>query len=155
MVEEGEMAPDFKVTLDDGTTLQLKALRGQPVVVYFYPKDDTSGCTREAIDFTQAQDKFKTLSTTIIGISPDSVEKHQKFKTKHRLGIALGADESRSVIEKYGVWVQKSMYGRSYMGVERSTFLIDAKGRIAKIWRKVQVPDHAAEVLKAVEDLHA
>lgn len=154
MVEEGKMAPDFKVALDDGSTLQLKTLRGHPVVVYFYPKDDTSGCTREAIDFTQSQDAFDKLSSTVIGISPDSVDKHQKFKAKHELSIALGADENRAVIEKYGVWVKKSMYGRSYMGVERSTFLIDRKGRVAKIWRKVRVPKHVAEVLKAVEALN-
>lgn len=152
MVEEGRMAPDFKVALDDGSTLNLKALRGAPVVLYFYPKDDTSGCTREAQDFTAAAKDFGKLGVTVIGISPDSIESHKKFRSKHKLAVHLGADEDRKIIEKYGVWVEKSMYGRKYMGVERATFLIGADGRVARIWRKVRVPNHVKEVLAAAKE---
>lgn len=155
MVEEDKMAPDFKVTLDDATELHLKALRGAPVVVYFYPKDDTSGCTKEAQDFTAAAKDFRKLGITVIGISPDSVESHKNFRAKHKLGVRLGSDEQRKVIEKYGVWVEKSMYGRKYMGVERATFLIDSKGRVAKAWRKVRVPNHVRDILRAAKDLEA
>ena len=153
MVEEGKMAPDFKVALDDGSMLNLKALRGAPVVLYFYPKDDTSGCTRVAQDYTATAKDFGKLGVSVIGVSPDSIESHKKFRSKHKLAVHLGADEDRKVIEKYGVWVEKSMYGRKYMGVERATFLIGANGRIARIWRKVRVPNHAKEVLAAAKEL--
>lgn len=153
MPDEGQAAPDFELTGDDGRLVRLGKLKGGPVVLYFYPKDDTSGCTAEAKAFTALADAFKTAGATIIGISPDSVASHQKFKKKHALSVNLVADESKSAAEAYGVWVEKSMYGRKYMGVERSTFLVDKGGRIAKVWRKVKVPGHADEVLAAVKAL--
>lgn len=153
MVEEGQTAPDFNLATDGGGEVTLSNLKGQPVVVYFYPKDDTSGCTKEAIAFSALIDKFDALNTTIVGISPDSVAKHDKFIAKHDLKVRLAADEDKSAAEAYGVWVEKSMYGKTYMGVERSTFLIDADGKVAKIWRKVKVPGHAEAVLEAVEAL--
>ena len=121
--------------------------RGKAVIVYFYPKDDTSGCTREAIDFSARKAEFERAGATIIGLSPDSVSDHDKFKAKYELDISLASDEDHRVLEAYGVWGEKSMYGRKYFGVERTTFLIDRKGTIARIWRKVKVPGHAAEVL--------
>lgn len=153
MLSVGDKAPDFKLLTGDGGTFKLSELKGQPVVIYFYPKDDTSGCTAEARDFSAAAKDFEGLGAAVIGISPDSVESHQKFAAKHGLTVLLGADETRKVIEKYGVWVEKSMYGRKYMGVERATFLVDAKGRIAEIWRKVRVTGHIKKVLAAVESL--
>ncbi len=152
MLQVGDKAPDFAATLDDGSSVKLSKLKGGTVVLYFYPKDDTSGCTAEAKDFTALAPEFEKAGARVIGISPDSVAQHAKFKTKHGLGVALAADEERSVIEAYGVWAEKSMYGRKYMGVERTTFLIDSKGRIAAIWPKVKVPGHAAAVLAAVKD---
>ena len=122
-------------------------------MVYFYPKDDTSGCTKEAIAFTESLADFEAVGTKIIGISPDGVAKHDKFKAKYELGVILGADEEKKVLEAYGVWVEKSMYGRKYMGVERSTFLVGADGKVAQSWRKVKVPGHAEKVLAAVKDL--
>ena len=153
MLKPGSKAPDFKIEVDDGSQFQLSKLKGQPVVIYFYPKDDTSGCTAEARDFTEAEDDFAALDVAIIGISPDSVASHKKFKAKHSFSVPLGADEDRNVIERYGVWVEKSMYGRKYMGVERATFLVDSKGKIAEIWRKVRVTGHIKKVLKAAEAL--
>lgn len=153
MLESGDRAPDFTTTLDDGSSVSLSRLGGAPVVLYFYPKDDTSGCTAEAKDFTALAARFEKAGARVIGISPDSVAAHVKFKRKHELGIALAADTEKTIAEAYGVWVEKSMYGRKYMGVERSTFLVDAEGRLAAIWNKVKVPGHAAEVLKAVEAL--
>ena len=132
---------------------KLSKKKGHPVVVYFYPKDDTSGCTAEARDFSEASQHFTKGGITVIGISPDSITSHQKFKAKHSFSVVLGSDENRSVIEHYGVWVEKSMYGRTYMGVERTTFLIDAQGRIAQIWRKVRVKDHIKKVLEAALEL--
>lgn len=123
------------------------------MVVYFYPKDDTSGCTKEAIGFSEAKAEFDALGATIIGISPDSAAKHDKFIAKYDLTIQLGADEDKAVAEAYGVWVEKSMYGKKYMGVERSTFLVDADGTIAKAWRKVKVPGHVEDVLEATKAL--
>lgn len=152
-VAEGEKAPDFKLPTDGGGSVNLSALAGKPVIVYFYPKDDTSGCTKEAIAFSQAKDQFEALGVTIIGISPDSATKHDKFKAKYDLTIMLAADEEKTVAEAYGVWVEKSMYGKKYMGVERSTFLVDGKGTIAKAWRKVKVPGHVDEVLEAAKAL--
>lgn len=155
----GDQAPDFSLpadtTTDPNASFTLSSMRGNPVVIYFYPKDDTSGCTKEAIDFTQLKPQFDKLNTHIIGISPDSTAKHQKFRTKHELEITLVADEERSALEAYGVWVEKSMYGRKYMGVERTTFLIDAEGKIAQIWPRVKVTGHAQKVLEAVQALQA
>lgn len=153
MPETGDPAPDFETTLDDATPLSLGKLRGAPVVLYFYPKDDTSGCTSEAKDFSALATRFEAAGARVIGISPDNVASHVRFKKKHDLTIALAADTDKAIAEAYGVWVEKSMYGRKYMGVERSTFLIDGKGRVARVWRKVKVPGHAAEVLSAVEAL--
>lgn len=150
---EGEKAPDFTLPTDGDGTVTLSDLAGKPVVVYFYPKDDTSGCTKEAIGFTEHKEAFEALGVTIIGISPDSPAKHDKFKAKYNLTVMLGADEEKTVVEDYGVWVEKSMYGKKYMGVERSTFLVDSAGVIAKAWRKVKVPGHVEAVLDAAKAL--
>jgi len=149
----GDPAPSFALPTDGGGEARLSDHKGKVIVLYFYPKDDTSGCTAEAIAFTGLAAKFKTAGATVIGVSPDSAASHDKFKQKHALGVALAADPERSAIEAYGVWKEKSMYGRKYFGVERSTFLIDREGRIAKIWRKVKVPGHADEVLAAAKAL--
>ncbi|MCA8929604.1 MAG: thioredoxin-dependent thiol peroxidase [Alphaproteobacteria bacterium] len=153
MPELGDTAPDFTLPTDNGGSFTLSGQKGSPVVVYFYPKDDTSGCTKEAIAFTEALPAFEAAGARIIGISPDSPTKHDKFIAKHELKITLGADEDKAVCTAYGVWVEKSMYGRKYMGVERSTFLVDSDGRIAQVWRKVKVPGHAEKVLDAVKAL--
>ncbi|MEL6373068.1 MAG: thioredoxin-dependent thiol peroxidase [Pseudomonadota bacterium] len=155
MVEDGKKAPNIKLPADDGTQVSLTKLKGQQVVVYFYPKDDTSGCTKEALAFTEHAAAFKAANTLVLGISPDSVAKHEKFKAKHGLDVLLLADEDKEAAEAYGVWVEKSMYGKKYMGVERSTFLIDAKGKVAQSWRKVKVPGHAEAVLEAAQALAA
>jgi thioredoxin-dependent peroxiredoxin len=155
MAEVGKTAPTFALSLDDGTQLTLAKLKGQPVVLYFYPKDDTSGCTTEAREFSALIGQFEAARAKVIGISPDSVASHQKFIKKHELAVSLGADEDKAVAIAFGIWVEKSMYGKKYMGVERSTFLIDHRGKIAKSWRKVKVPGHAAEVLEAVKALPA
>jgi peroxiredoxin Q/BCP len=149
MLQDGDKAADFELPTDKGETLKLSSLKGKTVVVYFYPKDDTSGCTAEAKDFTRLAPEFRKAGVEVIGISPDSVESHRKFRKKHDLAVGLAADTDKAVANAYGVWVEKSMYGRKYMGVERSTFLIDKKGRIARSWRRVKVPGHAAEVLAA------
>ena len=153
MTNDGSKAPDFKLQDESGKTLQLAKLKGRPVVVYFYPKDDTSGCTAEAKDFSGLAGDFRAAGAEVIGISPDSPASHAKFKAKYELDIKLAADSEKTAAEAYGVWVEKSMYGKKYMGVERSTFLIDKAGRIAKSWRKVKVPGHAEEVLAAVKEL--
>ena len=153
MIDAGTPAPDFTLPRDGGGEITLSALRGAKVVLYFYPKDDTPGCTTEALDFTARAADFAAAGTTVIGISKDSVKKHDKFIAKHGLGIALASDEHGQTCEDYGVWVEKSMYGRKYMGVERTTFLIGRDGRIAKIWRKVKVPGHAEAVLAAARAL--
>ena len=152
-VTEGTKAPDFTLPTDGGGSVTLSALSGKPVVVYFYPKDDTSGCTKEAVGFSEVKDQFDALGVTIIGISPDSAAKHDKFIAKYDLTITLAADEEKTVAEAYGVWVEKSMYGKKYMGVERSTFLVAGDGTIAKAWRKVKVPGHVDEVLDAAKAL--
>jgi len=149
----GDAAPDFALPTDGGGHARLADLRGKAVVLYFYPKDDTSGCTAEAIAFSGLKPKFAAAGAAVIGVSPDSAASHDKFKAKHNLGIALAADPERSAIETYGVWKEKSMYGRKYFGVERTTFLVDREGRIAKVWRKVKVPGHAEEVLAAAKAL--
>lgn len=145
----GDQAPDFDLPTDGGGHVSLSGLRGRKVVLYFYPKDDTSGCTVEAKDFTRLAPDFLKAGVAIVGISPDSAASHQKFKAKHGLDIVLAADEAKSVVQDYGVWGERSMYGRTYMGVERSTFLIDEAGRIARVWSKVKVNGHAEEVLAA------
>ena len=150
----GEKAPDFTLASDRRGTISLSEFRGQAVVVYFYPKDDTSGCTKEAIEFSQLQPNFDAINTKIIGISPDSIEKHAKFRTKHDLTVELASDQDKTVLEAYGVWVEKSMYGRKYMGVERTTFLIDKDGQVAQVWNKVKVAGHAQAVLEAAEKLN-
>ena len=153
MIQDGDKAPDFELPTESGEAIKLSRLKGRPVVVYFYPKDDTSGCTAEAKDFTRLAPDFKKAGVEVIGISPDSPESHQKFAKKYELKVRLAADADKAVATAYGVWVEKSMYGRKYMGVERSTFLIDKSGRIAKAWRKVKVPGHAEEVLAAATAL--
>lgn len=149
----GDRVPAFKLATDGGGEISSAALKGKPYVLYFYPKDDTSGCTAEAIAFTKLAKDFRAAGAEVIGISKDSVASHDKFKTKHGLSVTLGADEDTGTAQAYGVWVEKSMYGRRYMGMERATFLIDAKGTIRNIWRKVKVPGHAAEVLAAAQSL--
>jgi peroxiredoxin Q/BCP len=155
MVAEGDRAPDFALPSDTGDVVRLSALEGRIVVLYFYPKDDTSGCTREAQDFSTLKRDFEAAGADVIGVSPDSAASHKKFKSKHGLSVRLVADEAKFTAEAYGVWVEKSMYGRKYMGVERATFLIDRAGRVAKAWHKVKVDGHAGEVLAAVRDLKA
>jgi len=144
----GDIAPDFALPADDGTTFRLSDHRQRPVVLYFYPKDDTSGCTKEAQDFTAQMAMFDNLGAIVVGVSPDPVKSHAKFRAKHKLKVMLVSDEEKTVLQAYGVWVEKSMYGRKYMGVERSTFLIGTGGRIARAWRKVSVPGHVDEVLE-------
>jgi peroxiredoxin Q/BCP len=153
MVDDGDKAPSFAMATGSGDTVKLAALKGKPVVLYFYPKDDTSGCTLEAKDFSRLAPEFRKAGAEVIGVSPDSVESHQKFSKKHDLAVHLAADTDKAVANAYGVWAEKSMYGRKYMGVERSTFLIGKDGRIAKSWRKVKVPGHAEEVLSALKAL--
>ncbi|MES0868055.1 peroxiredoxin [Pseudovibrio sp. SCP19] len=150
---EGMPAPDFSLATDSQGQFILSEQTGQSVVVYFYPKDDTPGCTKEAIAFTEHAAEFQKHNTVIIGISPDTALKHDKFKAKHGLTVTLGADTDKEVCEAYGVWVEKNMYGKKYMGVERSTFLIDKTGKIAKIWRKVRVPGHVEKVLEELKSL--
>jgi peroxiredoxin Q/BCP len=149
----GDTAPDFDLESDGGKRVSLGALKGSPVVVYFYPKDNTPGCTKEAIAFSELIGEFDKLGVTIVGLSPDTAKKHDNFIAKHNLAVRLGADTEKQTAEAYGVWVEKSMYGKKYMGVERSTFLVDAEGKIAQVWRKVKVARHAEAVLEAVREL--
>jgi thioredoxin-dependent peroxiredoxin len=149
----GDKAPDFTLPTDGDGKVTLSKLKGQKVVLYFYPKDDTSGCTAEACGFRDALPHFGKVDATIVGISKDSVKSHDKFKKKYELPFTLAADEEVKVAELYGVWVEKSMYGRKYMGMERATFLIDEKGVIRGLWHKVKVPGHVDDVLKAVKAL--
>lgn len=151
---EGAKAPDFELQGQDGP-IRLADYAGKPLVLYFYPKDDTSGCTREALDFTALADDFQKASAAVLGVSKDSVKSHAKFVEKHGLTVPLGSDPEGAVVERYGAWIEKSMYGRKYMGIDRSTFLIDGQGVIRRIWRKVKVPGHAEAVLKAVKELTA
>lgn len=148
----GDEAPHFSLPAGDAT-VALTELRGKIVVLYFYPQDDTSSCTVEAIDFSRLEKDFKKSGAVVIGVSPDSLKRHEKFRKKHDLTIPLVADEGREAIEAYGVWSEKSMFGRRYMGVVRTTFLIDREGKIARIWRKVRVAGHAEEVLEAAKAL--
>jgi peroxiredoxin Q/BCP len=154
MINEGEKVPAIEVTASDETSVNL-ASPGQPLVLYFYPKDDTSGCTREAQDFTALAAEFKKAGIKVIGVSRDSMKSHQKFIGKYDLEVPLAADEDGRISDTFGTWVQKSMYGRKYMGMERSTYLIGADGRILRAWRKVKVPSHAQDVLAAARGLAA
>ena len=154
-LEIGDKAPDFTLPTDGNGTVSLKALKGKPVILYFYPKDDTSGCTKEACGFRDALPDFSKSGATVIGVSKDGVASHDKFKKKYKLPFTLASDEDVAVAKRYGVWVEKSMYGRKYMGMDRSTFLIDGKGVIRGLWRKVKVPGHVEEVLKAAKELKA
>ena len=153
MLEAGTPAPDFSAPRDGGEIVTLSGLKGGPVVLYFYPKDNTPGCTMEALDFTALNAEFKAAGVTVIGISRDSVAKHEKFCAKHDLGIALVSDEDGAICEAYGTWGEKVMLGRRYMGIHRATFLIGADGVIARVWPKVKVKGHAAEVLEAARAL--
>ncbi len=146
----GDTAPDFSLPRDGGEIVNLSDFKGKKVVLYFYPKDDTPGCTKEAIGFTDMVDAFAAEDTVVLGVSKDSVKKHDKFVAKHDLKIALLSDEEGDVCERYGTWVEKSMYGKTYMGIERATYLIGADGKIAQAWRKVKVPGHVEAVLEAV-----
>lgn len=150
-LDKGDKAPDFNLPDAQGKLVSLSDLKGKQVVLYFYPKDDTSGCTVEAKDFSCMVDEFGKLGTVVIGMSPDSSKSHSKFAAKHELKVGLLADEDKTTLQAYGVWAEKSMYGRKYMGVERSTFLIGEDGTISRVWRNVKVPGHADEVLKAAK----
>ena len=150
---QGDIAPEFELPRDGGGSISLAALRGKPIVLFFYPKDDTKACTEEAIAFSALQKEFQEAGIALVGISPDSAKSHDRFTKKHDLTVALGADEDKAVANAYGVWVEKSMYGRKYMGVERTTFLIDRQGVISRVWEKVKVPGHADEVLAAAKTL--
>ena len=149
----GDKAPDFTMPTDGGGSVSLSELKGKPVVLYFYPKDDTPGCTKEAIAFSEQLKDFDKAGAVIIGTSADPVAKHDKFKAKHGLNIMLASDEDTKICEAYGVWVEKNMYGKKYMGIERATYLIDPKGKVAQVWRKVKVPGHSDAVLEAVRAL--
>ncbi|HZW48344.1 MAG TPA: thioredoxin-dependent thiol peroxidase [Microvirga sp.] len=149
----GTKAPAFSLPATGGTDISLDSLRGRKVVLYFYPKDDTSGCTLEAQNFQALRKEFEAADTEIVGVSPDSLKSHDKFRSKYDLGFPLASDEDKAILEAYGVWVEKSMYGRKYMGVERTTVLIDRDGTVAKVWNKVKVPGHAEEVLAAAKAL--
>jgi peroxiredoxin Q/BCP len=153
MLNEGDAAPDVTLQSPDGAELKLASLKGRPLVLYFYPKDDTTGCTREAQDFTALAGDFEKAGVGILGVSKDSPARHGKFIAKYDLKIPLATDADGSVTEAFGTWIEKSLYGRKYMGIDRATFLIDGKGKIGRIWRKVKVPGHAEEVLKAAKAL--
>jgi peroxiredoxin Q/BCP len=152
-VKPDEQAPDFTMPTDGNGSVTLSALRGKPVVLYFYPKDDTSGCTAEACGFRDTLPDYGKTGAVVIGVSKDSVASHDKFKKKYELPFTLASDTDGKVCESYGVWVEKSMYGRKYMGIDRSTFLIDGEGMVRGVWHKVKVPGHVAQVLKAVQAL--
>lgn len=152
-IEAGQKAPDFTLPADDGSKVKFSALRGQPVVLYFYPRDDTPGCTREACAFRDQQAPLKKLGAVVLGVSTDDVASHVKFRDKYTLNFPLLADTEHKVAEKYGAWREKNMYGKKSMGIQRSTFLIDAEGVVRKVWKKVSVDGHDAEVLAAVKEL--
>lgn len=152
-LSEGATLPDLKLTASDGSDLPLRRFVGAPLVLYFYPKDDTPGCTREAQDFSAEADAFAALGAKVVGVSKDPPAKHQKFAAKYDLKVTLATDAEGAVMEAFGAWVEKSMYGKKYMGIERSTYLFDASGTLVRAWPKVKVPGHAAEVLAAVRAL--
>jgi len=149
----GDTAPDFDLPAAGGGRIRLADLRGRAVVLYFYPKDDTPGCTKESQGFSEAAADFAAAGAVVVGVSKDSLASHDKFKAKYGLALELGSDPEGAVIAAYGAWVEKSMYGKTYMGIDRSTFLIDGTGRLVRAWRKVKVPGHVAEVLKAAQAL--
>ena len=151
--EIGAAAPDFSLPASGGQTVTLSELRGRNVVLFLYPKDDTPGCTKEAIGFTERLADFEAAGATVLGLSKDTVTKHEKFIAKHELGVALLSDPEGEVIQAYGSWIEKSMYGRKYMGIDRSTFLIDAQGTLRQVWRKVKVKGHVDQVLEAAREL--
>ncbi|WP_155263835.1 peroxiredoxin [Sphingomonas segetis] len=151
MIDEGDMAPAITVSASDGSSTNL-ASPGESLVLYFYPKDDTSGCTREAQDFTTLAGEFKKAGVKVIGVSRDPMKKHDKFIAKYDLAVPLASDEDGRISDAFGTWVEKSMYGRKYMGMERATYLIGADGRVLRVWRKVKVPNHAREVLTAARE---
>jgi len=153
MTDIGDTIPDIALTAPDGSSVSASDYAGKAWVLYFYPKDDTTGCTREAQDFTALAPDFAALGVPVIGVSKDTVKKHDRFKAKYDLAVTLASDEDGAACEAWGVWVQKKLYGRDYMGIERATFLIDAEGRVAKAWRNVKVADHAAAVLEAARAL--
>ncbi|MDE2110842.1 MAG: peroxiredoxin [Alphaproteobacteria bacterium] len=152
-LQPGDKAPAFKLATDGGGEISLSSLKGNPFVLYFYPKDSTSGCTKEALDFTKFSNNFKSLRVPVVGVSKDSPASHDKFKANQKLKLILASDLNTTAAQAYGVWVEKSMYGRKYMGMERATFLIDAKGKISQVWRKVKVTGHAEAVLAAAKSL--
>jgi peroxiredoxin Q/BCP len=152
-ITQGSKAPPFTLPATDGRTVSLEGLKGRKVVLYFYPKDDTSGCTLEAQNFQALKRDFAAADTEIVGVSPDGLKSHDKFRAKYGLDFTLASDEEKTMLEAYGVWAEKSMYGRKYMGVERTTVLIDRDGTIARVWNKVKVPGHAEEVLEAARAL--
>jgi len=152
MITEGDKAPEMRVSASDGSSVDLSA-PGRPLVLYFYPKDDTSGCTREAQDFTALASEYQRAGVAVLGVSRDPMKKHDKFIAKYDLAVPLVSDEDGRISEAFGTWVEKSMYGRKYMGMERATFLIGPDGRVVKAWRKVKVPNHAQEVLDAARDV--
>jgi len=153
MLHPGDAAPPFSLPATGGRAVSLAGLKGRTVALYFYPKDDTSGCTREAQDFNALRDAFAACNAEVIGVSADSLASHDKFRTKYGLDLTLASDKEKRALEAYGVWVEKSMFGVRYMGMERSTFLIDRDGRIARVWRKARVRGHAQEVLAAAQAL--
>ena len=150
-LKPGDKAPDFTLPADGGRQISLRELQGKSVVLYFYPKDDTPGCTTEAIGFSEAIDDFEAAGAVVIGVSKDSVAKHDKFRDKHELKVVLASDEAGDTVEAYGAWVEKNMYGRPYMGIERCTYLIGPDGVIRQVWRKVKVKGHVDSVLEAVK----
>jgi peroxiredoxin Q/BCP len=152
-VEPGKKAPDFTLPADDGGKIKLSALRGQPVVLYFYPRDNTPGCTREACAFRDQRSRLASLGAKVLGVSTDSIASHEKFRDKFKLNFPLLADEDHNVAEKYGAWREKNLYGKKSMGIQRSTFLIDAEGKVAKVWKKVSVDGHDEEVIAALKEL--
>jgi len=153
MIKEGDKAIDFKMPIDEQSNITLETYAGKNIVLYFYPKDDTPGCTKEAIDFTAHLEEFTKNDTVIIGVSADSIKQHKKFLEKHSLNVILASDEDKKTCEDYGVWVEKSMYGKKYMGINRATFLIDKDRIVRKIWDKVSVPGHVEDVLENVKKL--
>lgn len=153
-LKPGDAAPDFTAPRDGGEAFTLSAQAGKSVVLYFYPKDDTSGCTKEAIEFTGLLDEFAAAGVIVAGVSKDSVKKHDKFRDKHELGVVLISDEDTTICEDYGVWKEKSMYGKKYMGIERTTFLIGPDGKIVEVWNKVKAAGHAAKVLERVKEMN-
>ena len=153
MIDVGDPAPEFTLPTDGGGSVTLSALKGKPVVIYFYPKDDTPGCTKEACGFRDLTPDFDKVDAVVIGVSKDSPAKHDKFKAKYELPFTLASDEDGGMIEAYGAWVEKSMYGKKYMGIDRSTFVIDKDGVVRAVWRKVKVPGHVDAVLEAVNAL--